>query len=44
MLLGVIALRVEGKLEWDPVKMKITNNAQANTYLKPTSRKGWSLA
>ncbi len=43
MLLGVIALRVEGKLEWDSAKMKITNNPQANKYLKPTFRKGWSL-
>jgi hypothetical protein len=43
MLLGVIALRTEGKIEWDPVKMKVTNNAQANKYIKPTFRKGWSL-
>ena len=43
MLLGVIALRVEGKLEYDPVHMKITNNADANKYLKPTFRKGWTL-
>jgi hypothetical protein len=44
MLLGVIALRVEGKIEYDPVKMKITNNAEANKYLRPTLRKGWTLA
>jgi hypothetical protein len=44
MLLGVIALRVEGKIEYDPAKMKITNNADANKYLRPTFRKGWSLA
>ena len=43
MLLGVIALRVEGKIEYDPVKMRITNNAEANKYLRPTFRKGWSL-
>jgi hypothetical protein len=43
MLLGVIALRVEGKLEYDPAKMKITNNAEANKYLVPTVRKGWSI-
>jgi predicted dehydrogenase len=43
MLLGVIALRVEGKLEYDPVKMKITNNVEANKYLGPTVRKGWSI-
>ena len=44
MLLGVIALRTEGKIEWDPVKMKITNNVAANKYLKPAFRKGWSFA
>jgi hypothetical protein len=43
MLLGVIAVRVEGKLEWDPVKMRFTNNNDANQYLKPTFRKGWSF-
>jgi hypothetical protein len=43
MLLGVIALRVEGKIEYDPVKMRITNNADANKYLRPTFRKGWTL-
>ncbi|MBL8177024.1 MAG: Gfo/Idh/MocA family oxidoreductase [Bryobacterales bacterium] len=43
MLLGVIALRVEGKLEWDPVKMRITNHPAANKYIKPSFRKGWSF-
>jgi hypothetical protein len=43
MLLGVIALRVEGKIEYDPAKMRITNNVDANKYLKPTIRKGWSF-
>jgi hypothetical protein len=43
MLLGVIALRVEGKIEYDPVKMRITNNASANRYLRPVFHKGWSL-
>lgn len=43
MLLGVIALRVNGKLEWDAAKMRFSNNNEANKYLKPTFRKGWSL-
>ena len=43
MLLGVIALRVDGKVEYDAAKMHITNNADANKYLRPTVRKGWSL-
>jgi hypothetical protein len=44
MLLGVIALRVEGKLEYDAAKMRFTNNNEANQYLKPTFRKGWTFA
>jgi hypothetical protein len=43
MLLGVIALRTEGKIEYDPIKMRITNNVEANKYLKPYVRKGWNL-
>ena len=43
MLLGVIALRHEGKLEYDPDKMRITNNSDANKLLKPTFRKGWEF-
>lgn len=43
MLLGVIALRHEGKLEYDPDKMRITNNTDANKLLKPTFRKGWEF-
>jgi hypothetical protein len=41
--LGVLALRFEGKLEWDSEKMHITNNAEANKYIKPKFRKGWNL-
>jgi len=43
MLLGVIALRNEGKLEYDPEKMRFTNNNEANKYLKPVFRKGWEF-
>ena len=38
MLLGVIALRHEGKLEYDPDKMKITNNPDANKLLAARNR------
>ena len=41
--LGVISLHYEGKLEWDPVKMRITNNVEANKYIRPTFRKGWTF-
>ena len=41
--LGALALRFEGKLEWDSERMRVTNNAEANRLIKPTFRKGWSL-
>jgi predicted dehydrogenase len=41
--LGVLALRFEGKLEWDSANMRITNNSEANKLIKPTFRKGWSF-
>jgi len=43
VLLGTIALRFEGKLEWDSARMRVTNNPEANKLLKPVFRKGWSL-
>jgi hypothetical protein len=43
MLVGVLALRYKGKLEYDPAKMRITNNAEASKLLKPTFRKGWEF-
>jgi hypothetical protein len=43
MLLGAIALRFPGKLEWDREKMQFTNNKEANKLLKPTFRKGWEF-
>ena len=41
--LGVLALRFEGKLEWDSANMRVTNNAEANKYIRPGFRKGWTL-
>ena len=43
MLLGVIAMRYDGKLDWDAKNMRFTNNKEANRYLKPAFRKGWSF-
>lgn len=43
ILLGVIALRYEGKIEWDSANMKITNNKEANSLIQPKYRKGWKL-
>jgi hypothetical protein len=33
----------EGKLEFDPVAMKIINNAEADKLLRSEYRQGWSL-
>jgi hypothetical protein len=44
ILLGVIALHFEGKLEWDAAKMRFTNKPEANEMLKPKFRNGWKFA
>ncbi|MGI8741272.1 MAG: Gfo/Idh/MocA family protein [Bryobacteraceae bacterium] len=43
MLLGTLALRFEGKLEWDSAKSRITNVPEANQFIKPKFRKGWQF-
>lgn len=43
MLLGVIAMKFEGKLMWDTAKMRFTNNQAANEFLRPKFRKGWKF-
>jgi hypothetical protein len=41
--MAVIAQRVNRKLEWDHAKMRFKNSAEANRYVHPEVRKGWSL-
>ena len=43
VLLGNIALRCKGKIEWDPESFRITNVPQANQYLRREYREGWTL-
>jgi predicted dehydrogenase len=43
LVLGAIAVRVEGKLLWDNVKGEITNNKEANKLVRPLFRKGWEI-
>jgi predicted dehydrogenase len=43
MLLGVIAMKFDGKLMWDAQKGRFTNNNEANAYLKPKFKKGWKF-
>ncbi|MCX8109619.1 MAG: Gfo/Idh/MocA family oxidoreductase [Verrucomicrobiae bacterium] len=43
-MLGVIAIKLAGtKLEWDAEKVQFTNCSEANQYLNPPYRAGWSL-
>jgi predicted dehydrogenase len=42
-LLGNVAYRLGKKLEWDPVNLKATGCPEADRYLRPEYRKGWSL-
>jgi predicted dehydrogenase len=43
MLLGLVAYRAGGKIEYDSVAGRVTNNAKANEYLSREYRKGWTL-
>jgi hypothetical protein len=42
-LLGNIATRTGKKIYWDPEKLEITNNSEANGYIRESYRSGWSL-
>ena len=43
LMLGNVATQFDGALEFDPVSMKIANNAEADALLRPAYREGWSL-
>lgn len=43
VLLGNVAYRAGTTIEFDPVKMKVTNVPDANQYLSKTYRKGWEI-
>jgi predicted dehydrogenase len=40
-LLGVLAMRFGGRVEYDPAAMKVTNRPELNAYLKEPVRDGW---
>lgn len=42
-LLGNVARRVDGRIEWDGENMKVTNLPEANQYIRTPYRKGWTL-
>jgi len=42
ILLGTVAIRVPGRrLEWTHRRMKVTNHAEANRFLRRHYRKDW---
>jgi predicted dehydrogenase len=43
ILLGNIAIRANEKLEWDPINMKFPNCPEADKFVNPPYRQGWSL-
>jgi predicted dehydrogenase len=43
VLLGNVAIRAGKKLEWDGQKLRITNDSDANNFLKREYRTGWKL-
>lgn len=43
VLLGNISIRTQRKLFWDAASMTITNVPEANEYVNPPYRDGWSL-
>ena len=43
LVLGAIAVRFEGKLQWDNARGEITNNPAANKLVRPLFRKGWEI-
>ena len=40
-LLGVIAVRFGGRIDYDAARMKITNRPELNAYLRIPAREGW---
>ena len=43
LVLGAVATHYEGKLLWDSARMEISNNKDANKWVKPLFRKGWEI-
>jgi len=44
VLLGVLAMRLKNTmLEWDGENMKVTNCDEADKYIRPAFREGWTL-
>ncbi|MDO8545012.1 MAG: Gfo/Idh/MocA family oxidoreductase [Opitutaceae bacterium] len=42
-LLGNVAKRVDARIEWDAANLAITNLPEANQYIRPEYRNGWTI-
>jgi hypothetical protein len=42
-LLGNVAKRIDGRIEWDAEGLRVTNSPEANALVRTEYRKGWSL-
>jgi predicted dehydrogenase len=42
-LLGNVAKRLDGRIDWDAANLKVTNNPEAEALLRTPYREGWSL-
>jgi predicted dehydrogenase len=42
-LLGNVAKRIDGRIEWDAANLRVTNSPEANRLVRTEYRKGWSL-
>jgi len=43
-VLGVLAQRFGGRIEWDSKNMRITNRPELNVFVKEPARAGWEAA
>jgi hypothetical protein len=43
LLIGDLALRVGKDVEWDSAGMRATNSPEADAFIRPHFRDGWSL-
>jgi predicted dehydrogenase len=44
MLLGALAARFGGRIEWDAENMKVTNRPELDAYIKEPIREGWDYS
>jgi len=42
-LLNMVAMRLQRKLQWDPVKEEFVNDEEANRMMSPEMRAPWSI-